>query len=83
MNGLSLFSGIGGMDLAFEAAGGKVIAMVEIDSYCQKVLRKPDIPRVARGVKDRINRLKALGNACVPLQVYPIFKAIMDITEAD
>jgi len=27
---------------------------------------EPDIPRVAKGVKDRANRLKALGNAVVP-----------------
>ncbi len=43
--GLSLFSGIGGLDLAFEWAGGKVSAMCEIDAFCRKVLRKhwPDV----------------------------------------
>ena len=40
MNGLSLFSGIGGLDLAFQWAGGNIIAMCEINSFCQKVLRK-------------------------------------------
>ena len=46
MRGLSLFSGIGGLDLAFEWAGGTVEAMCEIDPYCRKVLQKhwPDIP---------------------------------------
>ena len=46
MKGLSLFSGIGGLDLAFEWAGGQVAAMCEIDKYCQKVLHKhwPDVP---------------------------------------
>jgi DNA (cytosine-5)-methyltransferase 1 len=40
---------------------------------------EPDIPRVARGVKSRVNRLKALGNAVVPAQAYPIFRAIAEI----
>lgn len=46
MTGLSLCSGIGGMDLAFEAAGGKVAAMCEIDPFCRAILRKhwPDVP---------------------------------------
>lgn len=46
MTGLSLFSGIGGLDLAFEWAGGTVAAMCEIDPFCRKVLRKhwPDVP---------------------------------------
>ena len=44
--GLSLFSGIGGLDLAFEWAGGVVSAMCEIEPYCRKVLRRhwPDVP---------------------------------------
>ena len=44
--GLSLFSGIGGIDLAFEWAGGQVVAMCEIQPYCQKILRKhwPHVP---------------------------------------
>ena len=37
------------------------------------------IPRVATGVKDRVNRLKCLGNAVVPAQFYPVFKAIADM----
>lgn len=36
-------------------------------------------PRIATGVKDRVERLKALGNAVVPAQVYPILKAISEI----
>lgn len=45
MNGLSLFAGIGGLDLAFEYAGGTVKAMCEKEPYCQKILKKhwPDV----------------------------------------
>ena len=37
---LSLFSGIGGIDLAAEWAGFESVAMVERDKYCQKILAK-------------------------------------------
>lgn len=45
MNALSLFSGIGGLDLAAEWAGFKTVAFCERDNFCQKVLRKhwPDV----------------------------------------
>lgn len=36
----SLFSGIGGIDLAFQNAGFDVAWQVEIDDFCQKVLAK-------------------------------------------
>lgn len=46
MNVLSLFAGIGGMDLGLERAGMRVVGQVEIDPYCQRVLRKhwPEVP---------------------------------------
>nr|WP_240764806.1 DNA cytosine methyltransferase [Paenibacillus dendritiformis] len=38
-------------------------------------------PRVATGVKDRVGRLKSLGNAVNPAQVYPILAAIKAIED--
>ncbi|MEK4218822.1 MULTISPECIES: DNA cytosine methyltransferase [unclassified Bacillus (in: firmicutes)] len=39
---------------------------------------EPEVGRVAHGVPNRVDRIKGLGNAIVPQQIYPIFKAIMD-----
>lgn len=46
MNALSLFSGIGGIDLAGEWIGIKTVAFCEKDAFCQKTLRKhwPNVP---------------------------------------
>ena len=48
MKHLDLFSGIGGFALACEWAGIETIGFVEIDKYCQKVLKKhwPNVPLV-------------------------------------
>lgn len=41
---------------------------------------EPDICRVANGVAFRVDRIKALGNGVVPLQVKTAFEALMGIT---
>ena len=40
--------------------------------------REPSIPRVATGIPDRVNRLKALGNSIVPQIIYNIGLAILE-----
>ena len=43
-------------------------------------LAEPDgVPRVASGIKARVAKLKALGNAVVPAQIYQVYKAIVGI----
>lgn len=39
------------------------------------------IPRIVKGLPHRADRIKALGNAVVPQQAYPIFRAIRMIEE--
>jgi len=55
---LDLFSGIGGFALACQWAGIETIGFVEIDKYCQKVLRKhwPGVP-IVEDIRD-VERIK-------------------------
>lgn len=45
----------------------------------QNWLPEPGLDRVVDGIPHRVDRLKCLGNAVVPQQFYPFFKAIADI----
>ena len=46
------------------------------DPFCAE---RPNIQRISKGVPDRANRLKALGNSIVPQVVYQIFRALSRI----
>jgi len=87
---LSLFSGIGGIDLAAEGAVESCLGgmFTGLPTGVDGSLRWPappgeqyewEPPRIAVGVKDRVSRIKCLGNAVVPAQIYPILKAISEI----
>ena len=43
--------------------------------------QEPNIPRVATGIPERVNRLKALGNSIVPQVIYNIGLAILEEEE--
>ena len=69
MKVLSLFSGIGGLDLGLERAGMTVVAQSEIDPYARRVLRKhwPDVPNlgdVKTITEADIGRLGRIGLVC-------------------
>ena len=69
MNHFSLFTGIGGVDLAAEWAGFETVGMCEIDEYCRKVLDKhwPNVPkwRDVRDVTNESVRQRGIGKITV------------------
>jgi len=81
LNVLSLFAGIGGLDLGLEWAGFRTVAFVERDASCQHWLSQhwPGVPIHLAGLTSTHRReaLKALGNAVSPPCAYYIGRAIM------
>ena len=51
------------------------------DGRCWAI--EPDVGRVVNGLPNRVDRLKCLGNAVVPQQAYPIFKALKEELDRD
>ena len=74
---LDLFSGIGGFSLAGEWAGYETVGFCEIDSYCQRVLKKnfpsvpvfPDICKLQRSDIDGAVDVVTGGFPCQPFSV--------------
>ena len=71
MKFISLFSGIGGFDLAFERADMECVAVCEIDKNAQSVLRRhfrkaelfDDVRKVGKEIT-RSHRARRLGACC-------------------
>jgi len=71
---LSVFTGIGGIDLAFEKAGFEIVGQIEYDKFCNKVLAKhwPDVPRWGDILQVSSNELKnKLGNIDIMVGGFP------------
>lgn len=68
---ISLFTGIGGFDLAADTLGWKILFQSEIDPFCLEVLNKcfPNVPK--HGNINEINAKKYRGNVDVVVGGFP------------
>ena len=46
----------------------------------RSTVHQPKLLRSFNGIPDQVDRIRSLGNAVVPQQIYPIFKAIMEVS---
>lgn len=81
LNGLSLFSGIGGIDVAL-SKHVRTVTYCEIDKYCQSdcFLECQQVILIMRqfGIILKL-RLRALGNSGVPAQMQEAFEILMGL----
>lgn len=68
---ISLFTGIGGFDLAADVLGWDILLQSEIDEFCLQVLKKcfPGVPKY--GDVNEINAKKYRGNVDVVAGGFP------------
>ena len=69
MRVLSLFSGIGGLDLGLERAGMTVVAQSEVDAYASRVLSKhwPSVPNlgdITKITEEALRKLPQIDLVC-------------------
>lgn len=70
-----------GFDPALQSRmGGMAYGIpTEVDGHFLWAIEPTDIPRLSKDTRYRSKRLKTLGNAVVPAQVYPVLRYIADI----
>lgn len=89
MKYFSLFTGIGGIDIAAEWAGFQIMGMCEIDDFCLKILNKhwPDIPKwrdiyelSGKDIEEKCGKIDLLsgGFPCQPFSITGKRKGFVD-----